>query len=70
LIYTSRSQASPVPRLWRIPADGGTPTDMMISTDMRTNQFFVTLAPDGRRIAYTAGRSAFEIWVMDNVLGR
>lgn len=70
LIYSSRSEAAPVPRLWRIPAIGGTPQDMLIPLDTPYNLNFVALAPGGRRVAFTAGRSAFEIWSMEGFLPR
>jgi len=70
LIYSSRSDAAPVPRLWRIPAIGGTPKDMLIPLDTPYNLNSVALAPDGRRVAFTAGRTAFEIWTMEGFLPR
>lgn len=68
LIYSSRTEASPIPRLWRIPATGGRAADMNIPLDTPHNQNFVALAPDGRCIAHTAGRTAFEIWSLDALL--
>lgn len=68
LIYSSRTEASPIPRLWRVPATGGTASDMNVPLDTPHNQNFVALAPDGRCVAHTAGRTAFEIWTLDALL--
>jgi serine/threonine-protein kinase len=70
VIYSTQTAVSPVPRLWRIPASGGTPRDMMTTVDAPQNLNAVALSPDGRRIAYTAGRTAFEIWTMEGFLPR
>ena len=70
LIYSSQTAAAPVPRLWRISALGGPPREMMIQLDTPLNADFVAVSPDGRRIAYTAGRTAFEIWTMEGFLPR
>jgi len=68
LIYSTQTAASPVPTLWRIPAIGGTPTDLRATVNAPRNLNAVALSPDGRRIAYAAGRTAFEIWTMEGFL--
>jgi hypothetical protein len=58
----------PVPTLWRIPAVGGTPKGLMATVNTPRNLNTVTLSPDGRRIAYAAGCTAFEIWTTEGFL--
>jgi len=49
-------------RLWRIPVRGGKPQDLGVETG-RAAEF--SLHPDGRRIAFTAGRTQSQVWVLD-----
>ena len=53
--------------LWKIPAAGGEPQKLLERDD--AVQWSVRLHPDGRRIAFDAGQSKGEIWVMENVPG-
>ncbi len=51
--------------LWRVPAAGGPPEKLDLSMEqMRKIRFH----PDGRRIAFEAGSSGAEIWVMEHFL--
>jgi len=50
--------------LWQIPSAGGEPTTINIGMDLRDMQ----LHPDGRRIVFTSGMNAKEIWAMENFL--
>ena len=51
--------------LWRIPADGGDPERFGMAMDHMRG---LSLHPDGRQIAFTAGDSRAEVWVMENFL--
>ena len=51
--------------LWRIPADGGQPQEVGLAMDRLRH---LRVHPDGRRIAFTAGRQTGEMWVMENFL--
>jgi Tol biopolymer transport system component len=50
--------------IWQIPVEGGDP--QKISSDMAGRD--IKLHPDGRRIAFTSGKTSTEIWVMENFL--
>jgi Tol biopolymer transport system component len=50
--------------LWSVAIDGGEPRRLALaSTGLR----FLTLSPDGRRLAFTAGERTSEVWVMENL---
>ena len=52
--------------LWRISADGGQPQNIRMN-----GLAFPSVHPDGRHIAFTAGKSeGAEVWVMQNLLPR
>ncbi|MFQ5927342.1 MAG: WD40 repeat domain-containing protein, partial [Terriglobia bacterium] len=51
--------------LWRVPAQGGKPQPLGLSMEGLTN---LRLHPDGRRVAFTAGRNKNEVWVLENFL--
>jgi Tol biopolymer transport system component len=50
-------------RLWRVPAEGGEaePLELILGE-------YPQFSPDGSRIAFDWGESAWEIWVMENYL--
>jgi Tol biopolymer transport system component len=51
--------------LWAIPVQGGQPRPLGLSmAGLREPR----VAPDGKRIAFTAGANTFEVWVMENFL--
>ena len=53
--------------LWRIPAEGGEP--QVLALDLTIDQLrSLRFHPDGTRIAFTAGDSKAEVWVMENFL--
>ena len=52
--------------LWSVPFLGGEPRRVANVTMPRVSQ--VQLHPDGRQIAFTAGESKAEVWVMDGLL--
>ena len=54
----------PKRELWQVPSSGGEATRIDIGMALRN----VQLHPDGRRIVFTAGTSAQEVWVMENFL--
>jgi Tol biopolymer transport system component len=51
--------------LWRIPIDGGEPCKLDLTAENMTE---LSIHPDGRYIAFTAGKTISEIWVMENFL--
>ena len=55
----------PMVELWRISADGGEPQRLGIAMDQIAG---LRVHPDGRRIAFTAGQTKSEVWVMENFL--
>ena len=51
--------------LWKIAAKGGQPQKLgLASTVARASS--VSIHPDGQHIAFTAGESKQEVWVMEN----
>jgi len=50
--------------LWRVSAEGGEPQKLELAMD----NLQVRVHPDGRRIAFSAGKWIREIWVMENFL--
>jgi Tol biopolymer transport system component len=53
------------PGLWRVTATGGAPEQVMEFANPISD---LSLHPDGRRIAFTAGGGHEEVWVMENFL--
>jgi Tol biopolymer transport system component len=51
--------------LWRIAAEGGQPQKLGLGMDFLQ---FLAVHPDGRRVAFTVGQPAAEVWVMENFL--
>jgi Tol biopolymer transport system component/beta-lactamase regulating signal transducer with metallopeptidase domain len=50
--------------VWRIPVAGGAPQRLGLAMDRLRG---LSVHPDGRRIAFTAGLPEVEIWVMENL---
>jgi Tol biopolymer transport system component len=65
LLFSIGDAIGMTPELWRISVDGGKPEKTGLAT-----QRWATLAvhPDGRQVAFTAGETKQEVWVMENVL--
>ena len=51
--------------LWRIPIDGAEPCKLELTAENMTD---LSIHPEGRYIAFTAGKTISEIWVMENFL--
>ena len=51
--------------LWRVPVAGGEPEDLGLEMDRLRHP---VISADGRKIAFTAGGSKTEVWVMENFL--
>ena len=52
-------------KLWRIPAEGGTPEELYIPLkDLASLRFH----PDGKRVVLSAGSGGSEVWVLENFL--
>jgi Tol biopolymer transport system component len=63
-LYFERAQY-----LWRIPANGAEPRRIMkLGPSHGVTQ--ISIHPDGRRIAYSAGKQSTELWMMENFLQR
>lgn len=56
---------SKTPELWRISVDGGEPQRIGLATQ---NRGTLAIHADGRQIAFTAGQTKEEVWVMENFL--
>lgn len=52
-------------RHWIIPSTGGTPVMLELET---ITQSALRIHPDGRRAAFNAGSTAWEVWVLENFL--
>ncbi len=50
--------------LWRVPAEGGEPQKLLEMDGLDD----ISPHPDGRRIAFTSGWKAMEVWAMENFL--
>jgi Tol biopolymer transport system component len=62
------TSADPDRGLWLISTGGGTPRRIELTKDGIQRVSDVRIHPDGRRIAFTAGEYAAEIWVMSDFL--
>ena len=51
--------------LWAIPVQGGPPRRLGLSMSRLRE---LRMAPNGKRLAFTAGANTFEVWVMENFL--
>jgi Tol biopolymer transport system component len=51
--------------LWLVPIQGGEPRKLELTAE---NMRDLSVHPDGRHIAFTAGKPKSEIWVMENFL--
>jgi Tol biopolymer transport system component len=51
--------------LWSISVQGGEPRKLELTAE---NMSHLCVHPDGRHIAFTAGRNRSEVWVMENFL--
>jgi Tol biopolymer transport system component len=51
--------------LWSISVQGGEPRKLELTAE---NMRDLSVHPDGRHIAFTAGRDRSEVWVMENFL--
>jgi Tol biopolymer transport system component len=65
LIFGKRQGNQEECELWRIPVEGGEPQKLGLTME-RLN--YLTIHPDGQRIAFHASQSSNEIWVMENFL--
>ncbi|MGE5357420.1 MAG: TolB family protein, partial [Bacteroidales bacterium] len=63
-----RQQPIGEPELWVVPAAGGEARKVAIHLPQLYKLNQLTVNPDGRRIAFTAGQDKSEIWVLDNFL--
>lgn len=54
--------------LWMVSVRDGAARDTTVRIPGFTQPYWVALSPDGRRIAYTAGMTSAELWMMENFL--
>jgi Tol biopolymer transport system component len=63
LMLTASGEGNP--EIWRVPLEGGQPLKMAIPSDWQGS---LRVHPDGRRVAFAAGKNRSEVWVMENFL--
>jgi Tol biopolymer transport system component len=64
--FSFSDQANDISKIWRIPAQGGTPLKLDISVP---NILFFALHPDNRHFVYSVGgETKSELWVLENFL--
>jgi Tol biopolymer transport system component len=64
--FSSSEQANDNRKIWRIPAQGGTPLKLDLSVP---NMLFFALHPDNKHFVYSVGgETKSELWVMENFL--
>ena len=56
---------SPAPGLWRVSLHGDTPVQLSLKLKRRRG---IRVRPDGKAIAYTAGSTKSEVWVLENAV--
>lgn len=68
VIYATSSASQPKLDFWRISAEGGEPDHLGLEME-GLRPYGLSVHPDGRRIAFTAGRPRRnEVWVLENFL--
>jgi Tol biopolymer transport system component len=68
VVFVGTPKGAETAGLWRVPADGGVPIRVK-GFDRPVLQFGqFRMHPDGRRIAFSAGRPGAEFWVLENFL--
>jgi len=65
LLFVKRNHAAGKSELWAISSEGGEPRRIGLAMNPLSQ---ISIHPDGRRIAYSAGESKTEIWVLENFL--
>jgi Tol biopolymer transport system component len=65
LVSKKPNPRSPATELWLVPVQGGEPRKLDLVAD---NLCDVRVHPDGRHIAYTAGKDRQEVWALSNFL--
>lgn len=69
--YTQGQDAAVDPHhLWKVSVRDGDARDTTVRIPGFTQPYWVALSPNGRRLAYTAGMTSGELWVMENFLPR
>ncbi|MGH9385967.1 MAG: hypothetical protein ACRD2N_16945 [Vicinamibacterales bacterium] len=59
--------------LWKLPLSGQPAHKLDIDADIRTsgaqggNDHGFSLSPDGRHIAFLGGKTAVEVWALENI---
>jgi len=66
ILYTRSHGLESSLSLWEYPIDGGAPVSLGL-TMLHLRD--VAVHPDGHRIAFTAGLTSLEVWVVDHVVG-
>ena len=65
LLFTRQPAGNAKAELWLISVQGGAPRKLDLAAEGMREP---SIHPDGRHIAYTAGRNISEVWVMENFL--
>jgi len=66
LLFARRNFQENKVEVWQIPAEGGQPQSLGLSTTDMTSS--ISIHPDGNRIAFSSGQRKAEVWVMENFL--
>lgn len=64
VLYTKREDSRT--SVWRVPVSGG-PADKTWTFEEDLFDAYISLSPDGRRVAYTTYHQENEVWVMENL---
>lgn len=68
IIVAARLDESGNKSLWLVPVEGGQPRKLDVDMRDFADQSPIAVHPDGRQIAYVAGESKREVWVLENFL--
>jgi len=65
VLFTERLNPDSKTELWLIPAQGGAPRKLDLAAEAIRD---LCVHPDGRHLAYTAGKDRLEVWALENFL--
>ena len=66
VLYATWSGGAGIAGLWKVPATGGDPIAI---TGAPRELRFLTVHPDANRVAFSAGESRGEVWVVEGLPG-
>jgi Tol biopolymer transport system component len=65
LVYATANTQNAKTELWRVPVEGGQPQKVGISMESLAG---LSMHPDGKRIAFSAGQLKSEVWAFEHLL--